>query len=417
MRKATALVVGTLLAVLGLPGTGQAQSSVQVQGTLQAVDCGAQIVVLSSPGNSNTIAAASYTAVLVNSTSVPFCSLTQYVGAPASAWLVATGSEFVATRIDVVGQVAVAPVVPVAPVTVVEEPLPIEGIVLGTIFVAGLLFLLTRDDDDHFYRYPYYGRYYHHYYRPEYQPYRGPYPSRVPPVITVPQRVAGSVLGTTEVSGLQYLVVRERNGELARYPYYGPYHKYYYRPEYRPYRGQNRDAPVRQGDVRWDPPAYRTGQGNQGESPGIGGPWPAQQGGPRMTPPALPPGYRDGRNDQGSPESRGIVGPLPMRQSDPRMTPPVLPPGYRDGRNNQGGPESRGIVGPPQVRQSDPRWSVPRHQNDPSVRRPDWNRPVFQNGNGWGGPRQNTPRYPQPAGRCGGNPNRPCSDGGISPTR
>src|SRR5207244_8820766 len=53
-------------------------------------------------------------------------------------------------------------------------PQPIAGIVLGTIFVAGLLFLLVRDHDGHFYRYPYYGPYYRHYYRPEYRPYRGP---------------------------------------------------------------------------------------------------------------------------------------------------------------------------------------------------------------------------------------------------
>jgi hypothetical protein len=348
MRKATALVVGTLLALLGLSGTGQAQSSVQVQGTLQAVDCQAQTVVLTGPGSSNTIAAASYTAVLVNSTSVPFCSLTQYVGAPATAWLVATGSEFVATRIDVVGQVAVAPVYPVAPATTVVEPLPIEGIVLGTIIIAGLLFLLARDDDDHFYRYPYYGRYHDHYYRPEYRPYRGHYPADTP-VITVPQRVGGTVLGTTEVSGLQYLVVRERTGELARYPYYGPYHKYYYRPEYRPYRGQHPDAPV--------------------------------------------------------------------RQSDPRMTTlPYVPPAYRDGNNNQNGQGSHGIGGPLPVRQSDPRWSVPPHQTDPAVHRPDWNRPVYQNGRGQDAPRRDAPRYRQPSGRCSGNSN-PCSDGGQNSSR
>ena len=381
MRKATALVVGTLLALLGLSGTGQAQSSVQVQGTLQAVDCQAQTVVLTGPGASNTIAAASYTAVLVNSTSVPFCSLTQYVGAPATAWLVATGSEFVATRIDVVGQVAVAPVYPIAPATTVVEPLPIEGIVLGTIIVFGLLFLLARDDDDHFYRYPYYGRYHDHYYRPEYRPYRGHYPADTP-VITVPQRVGGSVVGTTEVSGLQYLVVRERTGELARYPYYGPYHKYYYRPEYRPYRGPHPDAPVRQGDVRWDAPAN--------------GDWH---------------GYH------GSPQSRGTAGPPPVRQSDPRMTTlPYVPPAYRDGNNNQNGQGSHGIGGSLPVRQSDPRWSVPPHQIDPAVHRPDWNRPVHQNGRGQDAPRRDAPRYRQPSGRCNGNSNQ-CSDGDQNSSR
>ncbi|TMI87184.1 MAG: hypothetical protein E6H00_16330 [Bacillati bacterium ANGP1] len=176
MRKAIALGLGALLPVLGLSGVGQAQSSIQVEGTIQAIDCRAQTIVLSSPGASNTVAAAPYTAVLVDSTSMPFCSLQQYLGAPASAWLVASGSEFVATRIDVVGR-AVAPAPPYAPPPpqVVYEPQPIAGIVLGTIFVAGLLFLLVRDHDGHFHRYPYYGPYYRHYYRPEYRPYRGPH--------------------------------------------------------------------------------------------------------------------------------------------------------------------------------------------------------------------------------------------------
>ncbi len=346
MRKLTALSLVTLLAVLGLPGTGQAQSSVQLQGTIQAVDCQAQTVLLSTPGSSNTIAVAPYTAVLVNSTSVPFCTLVQYVGAPASAWLVASGSEFVATRIDVVGRAAVAPVAP-APVTVIEQqPLPIEGIVLGTIFVAGLLFLLTRDDDDHFYRYPYYGAYYRHYYRPEYRPYRGYYPPETP-VITVPQRVAGTVLGTTTVDGHEYLIARDRDGRVSRYPYYGPYHRYYYRPEYRPYRGDYHQAPVRQGDARWDGPMYRDGHGYQGQ-----------------------------------PEPRGAGGPVPYRQNDPRWSPQTP----RDVRINQGGPVP--------YRQSDPRWSTPPRQYDPSYTRPHWNPPN---------------RSPQPSGRCDGPPNQSCS--------
>src|SRR5258708_22957723 len=86
MRRATALLLGFLLSLLGLSSTGQAQSSLQIQGSIQAVDCEAQTVVLSGPDSSNTIAAAPYTAVLVNSTSVPFCTVGQYVGPPANVW-------------------------------------------------------------------------------------------------------------------------------------------------------------------------------------------------------------------------------------------------------------------------------------------------------------------------------------------
>ncbi len=319
MRKATALLLGTLLALLGLSGTGQAQSSVQVQGTIQAVDCQAQTVALSSPGSSNTIAAAPYTAVLVNSTSVPFCVLERYIGASATAWLLASGNEFVATRIDVIGQAAAVVDSPVvAPATVIVEPLPIEGIILGTIIVAGLLFLLARDEDEHFYRYPYYSLYHRYYYRPEYRPYLGPYPPFAP-VITVPQPVVGAVLGTTVVDGLEYLAVRERDGRLARYPYFGPYHRHYYRPEYRPYHGQYHDAPVRQGDVRWDGPVYR-----------------------------------DGHNHQEGPESHGAGIPAPVRQSDPRWSVPPGPNGPADTRPNWKSPAS-----PNDRRREAPRYREP----------------------------------------------------------
>jgi len=123
MQKAIALLLGMFLPVVGLSAIAQAQSSVQVQGTIQIVDCKAQTIVLSSPGTSNTVVAAPYTAVLVNSTSVPFCSLQQYIGASATAWLVASGNEFIATRIDV--HVAAAPV-PAAPAPA-YSPYPYNG--------------------------------------------------------------------------------------------------------------------------------------------------------------------------------------------------------------------------------------------------------------------------------------------------
>lgn len=112
MHKAIALWLGILLPVVGLSGIAQAQSPVQIQGTVQAVDCKAHTIILGSPGTSNTVAEAPFTAVLVNSTNVPLCSLQQYIGASATAWLVATDNKFVATRIDV--HVAAAPV-PAAP--------------------------------------------------------------------------------------------------------------------------------------------------------------------------------------------------------------------------------------------------------------------------------------------------------------
>ncbi len=261
MRQATALLLGVLLPLLGLSGIGHAQSAVQVQGSIQAVDCQAQTIVLNTTGGSNTIAAAQYAPVLVNSTNVPFCELEQYIGAPANVWLVASGNQFVAMRIDVIG-VAAAPVtVPPPPLAVPDAtpevaPVPIAGIVLGTIIVASLLYLLVHDHDGGYYWYPYYGPYYRHYYRPEYRPYFGPHPAQ-PPVITVAPPIRGAVLGRATVGGVEYLVARDHDGRIYRYPYYGPYQHYYHRPGYRPYQGPYLNAPVRQGDPRWDSPAFR----------------------------------------------------------------------------------------------------------------------------------------------------------------
>ncbi|HEV2438514.1 MAG TPA: hypothetical protein VGX97_00440 [bacterium] len=248
MQKWVALALGVLVPLLGLAGVGSAQSTVQVQGTIQAVDCQAQTIVVATPDSANTIAVAPYTAVLIDSRAVSLCDLQQYVGSQATIWLVASGNEFIATRIDTTAQAAAAPVaLPVQQEAV--SPLPLVGVVLGTIALAGLIYLLTRDHDGRYYRYPYYGEYYRHYYRPEYRAYAGAYPATCP-IVYAAVPIGGVVLGVSVISGFDYLVVRDHDGRYERYPYYGPYRAHYYRPEYRAYAGPYRDAPVRYGDER-----------------------------------------------------------------------------------------------------------------------------------------------------------------------
>jgi len=259
MRKWVALALGVLVPLLGLAGVGSAQSTVQVQGTIQAVDCQQGTVVVATPDNTNTIAVAPYTAVLVDSQAVSLCDLQQYVGSQATILLVPSGNEFIATRINATAQGAVAPVaLPVQQEAV--APLPIAGVVLGTIALAGLIYLLVRDGEGHYWRYPYYGEYYRYYYRPEYRPYAGPYPA-VWPVLYAAAPIGGIVLGVTIFNGLDYLMVRDRDGRYERYPYYGPYRSYY-RPEYRAYAGPYRgDAPVHYGDTRGSAAFHRTNGG------------------------------------------------------------------------------------------------------------------------------------------------------------
>lgn len=137
------------------------------------------------------------------------------------------------------------------------SPVPIWGVVLGTVVVAGLLYLMVHGPDGHYYRYPYYGEYYRHYYHPEYRPYAGFWTSSAM-VVTVAPRVSGTVLGVVLVDGRHYILSRDAGGHLYRYPYFGPYEHVYYRPDYRDYRGPYvgngayRTAQVRVGDARWD---------------------------------------------------------------------------------------------------------------------------------------------------------------------
>ncbi len=306
MRNVIALGLSVLLPLLGFAGAGQAQSAaVQIQGIVQTVDCQAQTVTLSAPSGSNTINAADYTAVLVNSTSVPFCSLEGYIGASATAWLVANGDQFLATQIDVTAPVAVAPA---AGSSEVVQPVPIAGVVLGTIVVAGLVYLLVHGPDNDYYRYPYYGEYYQHYYHPEYRPYAGEYPASAP-IITVAQVITGTVLGIVLVNSFQYVLTRDNDGAFHRYPYYGPYHAYYYRPAYRPYSGTYRDAPVRQGDPHWDAPVNVISKFYHA---------PAPQRQPDQRPPA--PVYQPAPQRQPTPAYQ----PAPQHQPSQRQSVPVF---------------------------------------------------------------------------------------------
>ena len=174
-----------------------------------------------------------------------------YVGAPATVRLAASGNQLVATAPNVTSPiVALAP-----PAANVGTPVPIWGTGLGTVLVAGLLYLIVHGPDGHYYRYPYYGGYYRYYYSPRYVQYTGFYPASAP-LITVAVPILGVVLGTVIVGGTPYLVSRDPADHIYRYPYWGPYHQFYYRPAYRPYAGANArtytKAEVRRGNPYWN---------------------------------------------------------------------------------------------------------------------------------------------------------------------
>jgi hypothetical protein len=141
MRRAVAVLLGMLLPILGLADAGLAQPAVQLQGTIQSVDCQNQTVALAAAGGSNVVAATDSTVVLVNSTSVPFCTLQRYVGAAATAWVLPSGSDLQVTRIDVVGPSAEPASTAPAPAVSSSQTL---GIVLGALAVGALGYIIGR---------------------------------------------------------------------------------------------------------------------------------------------------------------------------------------------------------------------------------------------------------------------------------
>ncbi len=215
MIRGTAIFLGVLMALLGLSDVGYAQppASVQVQGTIRAVDCYAQTVTLDTGGGSGVYRAAAGATFYFNSAGVALCALQPYAGVSATVWLTAVGNELLITRLDAVGQ-AYAPPAPAPYAPAPYTPAP---------------------------------------YAPApYAP--APYPYPVTPAYAPPPLV-GIVLGTIVVAGLVYLLVRHPSGALYRYPYYGSYHRLYYRPIYHPYYGPLRYAPAyHYGPYRWCPP-------------------------------------------------------------------------------------------------------------------------------------------------------------------
>jgi hypothetical protein len=185
VRRTTAFVVTVFIALLGLvdASTAQQYQSLRLEGTIHAVNCGAQQLTVEGSGGLTVLQGTRGTAVRVNGVSVPLCSLQQFVGAPAGILVTVSGGQFIAARVDVNGPVPFAvppppaayPPVVVPPPAVVVPPPPIVGVVLGTILVGGLPYLLVQGPYGYFYHYPYYGPYYHYYYRPYYGPYAGPY--------------------------------------------------------------------------------------------------------------------------------------------------------------------------------------------------------------------------------------------------
>ena len=185
MRKFVAMTLGILVATLTMSGIGQAQGVTTIRGTIQAVDCQTNALVLRAPDGTHVFPAGPSTVVFVNSTPVSLCALQQYIGSSATVSVAPYANQWVAERVDVYVATTTAPTYPApASAPTFSTVPPWLGIVVGTIIVGGLVYLLVRGHDGAVHRYPYsrqYDQQYGPYYGPypyQYDPYqRGPYPN------------------------------------------------------------------------------------------------------------------------------------------------------------------------------------------------------------------------------------------------
>ncbi len=134
MRHVTAIAVSVLLACLAFAGTGNAQTvgPVQVQGTIQSVDCETGQITLSTSGGTDTFQATNQTVANVNGSSVSFCSLQSYAGDSATAVLIPTGNAFELTQINVAVQAAA----PSTSGSLLSNPVAVG---IGALLLGGLI--------------------------------------------------------------------------------------------------------------------------------------------------------------------------------------------------------------------------------------------------------------------------------------
>jgi len=141
MRQLTAFVTVVLLACLGFAGIGNAQTQqfVQMQGTIQAVDCQNQQLTLTNSGGTTTFLATSQTAVYLNGTLTQLCALQSYTGAPATVSVTPSDNEFVLGQVNVTApQAASATAKPSTTSSVL-------GIAVGALLLAGIAYLIGHN--------------------------------------------------------------------------------------------------------------------------------------------------------------------------------------------------------------------------------------------------------------------------------
>ena len=107
MKQILGTALSVLMVTLGVVGIGQAQSSLPASGTIEAVNCQTDVLIMNLDGlvgiesGIELFGVAPYATVFINSSPATFCTLSQYVGSYAIASAAPEGGPRTVGRIDV----------------------------------------------------------------------------------------------------------------------------------------------------------------------------------------------------------------------------------------------------------------------------------------------------------------------------
>lgn len=122
MIQPVVLTVGALLVALTMSGVAQAQNAIQIQGTIQAVDCRANALVVNARDGTHVLPMAPGARASIGSAGIASCALRQYVGRAAVVSVAAVGNQLMAVAVDVSATAAPGPGLPPA-----VPPLAVPG--------------------------------------------------------------------------------------------------------------------------------------------------------------------------------------------------------------------------------------------------------------------------------------------------
>jgi len=94
-------VLGILAVTLSMSGIGQAQSELPISGTIEAVNCQTNVLVINGTSGVELFSVVPNATVFINSSSANFCTLGEYVGSYAIASASAEGGRRSVGRVDV----------------------------------------------------------------------------------------------------------------------------------------------------------------------------------------------------------------------------------------------------------------------------------------------------------------------------